>query len=550
MANKRVLSVQIANRLTRIAEVDYKVKNPRVHRVAVLETPEGVFDDGILTVTPEYVKQIKTTLSQNGMRTKGVIFTIISTKIASREIMIPKVKENKIAALVDANASDYFPIDLSEYELAHLVLDTVRETVDTEKYKVMVLAVAKSLLAGYEKLAQECGLNLVALDYSGNSLYQMVKKECGHGVNMVVRLGERASVVTIVDEAAMVMQRTVSHGINETVTTYLREAKTPMSYDEVLKEMAARNFFEVTEEEIGTPAEAEAEKYNKALSDAIEGIGRVFDYYNSRNPQRAIEKVYLTGLGGSVQGIREILSDRMEMQVELLDVIGDYQFDQKITLERLEQFINCLGAALAPLKVIEKQKEKKDKEEKKFLEAYAVKILVACVAASVVLLLAGLIPYMAESSQNKKKRIRIEELADVIPVYQEYILSQNASNYLNEAYEYTVLPTETLVDFIEEMEQKMPKGTHVTAFAANREGVTFSVVAQTKQQAADVMLQLRTFESLKNIKVTEISDSRGEEGEGKVEFSVSADYVNGKVKSEETAVDPVDDIINDPELME
>lgn len=187
MANKKVLSIQIESKLTRIAEVDYKVKNPKIYHTALMETPEGVMNDGLLKVTPEFVKELKAKISQNGMKSKQVIFTITSTKIASREIMIPKTKENRIAPLVAANASDYFPVDLSEYELAHVVLDTVRENVDTEKYKVMVLAAAKSILSGYEKLAKECGLTIAAIDYSGNSLYQSVKSDCGKGVSMVVR---------------------------------------------------------------------------------------------------------------------------------------------------------------------------------------------------------------------------------------------------------------------------------------------------------------------------------------------------------------------------
>ena len=99
MANKKVLSIEIGSRLTRIAEVDYKVKNPKIYRTVVMATPEGIMNDGVLKVTPEFVKELKSKISQNGMKSKQVVFTLTSTKIASREIMIPKVKENRIAAL-------------------------------------------------------------------------------------------------------------------------------------------------------------------------------------------------------------------------------------------------------------------------------------------------------------------------------------------------------------------------------------------------------------------------------------------------------------------
>ena len=50
----------------------------------------------------------------------------------------------------------------------------------------------------------------------------------------------------------------------------------------------------------------------------------------------------------------------------------------------------------------------------------------------------------------------------------------------------------------------------------------------TKQQAADALLQLRTFESLTNISIREIIDTNGEGVAGTVTFAVTADYVNAK----------------------
>ena len=92
MANKKVLSVEIGSKFTRIAEVDYKIKNPRIYNTVLLGTPAGVMNDGTLVFTPEYVRSFKAKLAQSGMKSRQVIFTITSTKIASREILIPKVR--------------------------------------------------------------------------------------------------------------------------------------------------------------------------------------------------------------------------------------------------------------------------------------------------------------------------------------------------------------------------------------------------------------------------------------------------------------------------
>ena len=38
--NNRVLSIEIGNSFTKICEIDYKVKKPKVYKVLTVETPE------------------------------------------------------------------------------------------------------------------------------------------------------------------------------------------------------------------------------------------------------------------------------------------------------------------------------------------------------------------------------------------------------------------------------------------------------------------------------------------------------------------------------
>ena len=39
--NNRVLSIEIGNSFTKICEMDYKVKKPKVYKVLTVETPEA-----------------------------------------------------------------------------------------------------------------------------------------------------------------------------------------------------------------------------------------------------------------------------------------------------------------------------------------------------------------------------------------------------------------------------------------------------------------------------------------------------------------------------
>ena len=63
--------------------------------------------------------------------------------MASREVQIPNVKASKIEALVKTNANDYFPVDLTQYEIGHYLAGGLTEE---GKLRVMALAVPKACL--------------------------------------------------------------------------------------------------------------------------------------------------------------------------------------------------------------------------------------------------------------------------------------------------------------------------------------------------------------------------------------------------------------------
>lgn len=166
--------------------------------------------DGMLQPTQEYADHLVNALGTNGIRTKKVLFTISSTRVASREVQIPNVKANKIEALVKTNASDYFPVDLTQYEIGHYLAGGLAEN---GKLRVMALAVPKALLNSYYQLAQMCGWEIECFDYSSNSLYQILRDEKSEKVTMVIKIDENSTIVTVLSAGKVLLQRTVAYGV-------------------------------------------------------------------------------------------------------------------------------------------------------------------------------------------------------------------------------------------------------------------------------------------------------------------------------------------------
>ena len=118
--SNKVLSIDITNESITIIEISAsQKKQTNIHKVLMFETPEDAYEDGIIRDQDKIAGEIRAQLAQAGITNKNAIFVKNSTKIVNREVEIPAVKENKIAGIINANATEYFPVNIEDYVVAY-----------------------------------------------------------------------------------------------------------------------------------------------------------------------------------------------------------------------------------------------------------------------------------------------------------------------------------------------------------------------------------------------------------------------------------------------
>lgn len=551
--NNRVLSIEIGNSFTKICEIDYKVKKPKVYKVLTVETPEGVVVDGMLQPTQEYADHLVNALGTNGIRTKRVIFTISSTRVASREVQIPNVKANKIEALVKTNANDYFPVDLTQYEIGHYLAGGLTEE---GKLRVMALAVPKALLDSYYQLAQMCGWEVECFDYSSNSLYQILRDEKSEKVTMMIKIDENSTIVTVLSAGKVLLQRTVAYGVQDAIETMIASGayavNDPMSAVERFQKKTCLNRVlhqgdKLWEENAGRWEDEDAgnvevtaarQKITSSLEPLIVGVSRVIDFYDSRNSDTPIERTYVTGLGGSFSGMSKLFTNCLERKVHTLSDMDDkIGMSKAIRSTRPAAYISCLGAVLAPVGLIDKSTQKAKGLTVVSGTNYtfvSVAVLVLGVILSIAMAVTSLTRYFGTVAENVALQARVEELQPAQTVYNEYLSTAAQYDKYKYLYEYTENPNENLVEFINELEQILPSSFWTNSFSSDMEGISMSVTVEGKAAAARTILNIRNMESIEDVQISNITDTQNELGESAVTFSITGTYADIHADTEET----------------
>ena len=541
---KKVLSIQVGYSLTKVCEMDYQSKKPKMYHCFNVPTPDGVLNDGQITVRDDLIIRIVQGIYENRIKTRDVVFNVSSSRIASREVLIPPVnKAGVIGDIVKNNAKDYFPIDLDQYELAHMLMGKVADESGGEKLKVNVLAIPKEMLRGYEELAAKCDLNLVALDYTGNSIYQVVKNVCKKDETaLVINIDEHQTVATVLDGETILLQRSLSYGVDEAINLLIEsrvygERSYAQAAQELRRTMLVRRALDDSTEIIEDYDFVEPEspkmtvlkdKITHSMTTLISGIDRVISFYNSHNSQNPIKTIWITGVGAGIKGLKRLLTNELGMQVQVLDTNAGFATNQ-YSQESFGEYLACFGAAMAPVGfgvVSKKQggKAAKERNQEQNWAVYSILTFSLCVVVAIVLIVYSAISYTTALNKYNSCVRQMNQLQVVKSVYDKHQEVLGLSTQVDNLYATTQNTNEQLNAFIAEMEEKMPSDVIVVSMAGSTTEVTMQMEVSSKEAMAKVIQQFRYFESISSVTNTGYQADVDEEGNETIKFNLIVQY--------------------------
>lgn len=540
----KILSIEIGVDVTHVLEMDYRVKNPKVYRSFSFQTPVGVIGEAGVRKSEEFRTALHKLLDANKIKTRKTLFVVNSGKIASREVLIPMIKENRIKDFLNTNSADFFPVDLSRYQLVYRNEGVVQQD-KVKKRKLYVFAVPGDLVQTYEELADFCSLELTALDYVGNSIFQMMHKAVGNNICCSVKLDDNATMITIINQGMVVLQRTVFYGFEEVEKVVVDSGLFPKEQYpaamDILQQTDCLDANQAAPEDAMNAMRAEAVE---ALRPMIGNIRRVLDYYQSRNNGAEVKECFLIGNGAYIKGLDRLMSQELNLPVHLQekDVLNGF----RTSGGRLDAMYEaCYGAAIQPLDfVFGSAQTAKIIEEKKKRELLAAKLIgLLCVACAVILLALSGVQRIALSHELNTLSKQKDELEYIQDIYNAYVDTKSQYDDVTKMNGKTETVSDTLADAIEEMEEKFPSGVKVTSLTSNGEGISMDIEVSTKEEAAKILQNLATFDAFRSVTTNGITESTDENGKITVTFSVMCTYVNGTADdSIDTETTPEEDV--------
>ena len=528
-SNNKVLTIDITNESITITEVTAsEKKTSTVHNAIIFETPEDAYEDGFIRDKERIAEAIKSQLAANGITNKNAIFVLTSTKIVNREVLVPFVKENKIKGIINANSSEYFPVNIEDYTVSHSVLETVTDEENNKQLRVLAVAAPTSMVRSYYEVAALAGLKVVTLDYIGNAMLQLIKTQTSENMTtMVIQLGSESTVLNIVKGDILLLQRTVPYGTNVVVNEVMDA-----------KGVDATTAMTLLQNERLITVDFDDNAITGSFRYLINNIGRVMDFFASKNPDKPIDDVFLTGDGALIKGIDGLFKVQLNVSTRVMDSLFNIKFDPKIDLKIYNPvyLMVPIGAAFAPMGFTISEGGASGKKEGQMDTTPLVVafLILAVLVAGGLTAVSFVLKNQAQTELDDVNK-KIASIQDIETIVKDY---ENAESVYVDAmsmYSYTKNLNENVVTFITALEEKMPKGTDITAFESDSTGVSISGTAAEYDDIAGLAISLKEIDCIDNSFIGSITENVDEDtGKITYDFTVTCIYVDASAADADT----------------
>lgn len=517
----RYLTINFNNEFIKVSEVSKTNKGLVVHKAFSIPTPARAYRDGVIRDRNAIAKELTIVLQRHGITTTNVIYTISSTKIATKEVIIPYVAPKKVDSIVRMNATEYFPVNIEEYIIQSTVLETIMNKDNPKKkeqLKLLVAAVPSKMIEEYYDFSSTMGFKVVAIDYLGNSTLQILKVQSDVENSVMVQIENDSTIISVFTNDVLQLQRTVPYGKTMLVNAVMEKRKI-FNYDVALDILTKEQLIHT---------EFDGDDITEALRYLVSNVSRIMDYQSSRNSNKPVDKVYLVGNATYILGLEELFRNNLNAPVESISFLKGVEADKRTYVEEttLTTYIANIGAVINPLNFSPAAAAAEGKKSSG-VELGQMKLIlgVAVVGAALLIIIPFIQMNMAKAEMEEAKT-RLDGIKSIEEVVAQY---NAAMTRYNDVHNYTLMSVnnnDVLMKFFSDLEEVMPQGVQLVTLSIDDGIVTMTGEATSKYAVAKFIMQLKSIDNTYDIFDENIQEVIDDNLNITANFTMSLAFVN------------------------
>lgn len=332
LLNNKSISIDFGNKFLKFAIGEYKNNQLTIDQLFSKEIDEGLLNNGRISDENGIRDLIHNAIKEKKIKAKNISFTLESSNIIKREVIIPIVDKNDESSLIEFEMEQYLPDPISEYIIQSKELDIIHIN-NEDKKRLLVAAMPQNMADSYYQLAIDLKLKPTSFDIHSNVISKLMKfnnlnspgETFENHSNLAIDIGHNFIDIFILENEKYKFGRRIFSGIQELIK--LRSIN-----EDNIKDNDFRNIL--------------VEKNITVLQEIdywIDEIRKIIKYFEDLYEENKIERVYLYGYGALIKGIDESFNTRLGLNTKILEVNTGINLNDEIILDDLPTYMNAIG---------------------------------------------------------------------------------------------------------------------------------------------------------------------------------------------------------------
>ena len=313
------VALDIGSTFIKLVQLKGSEKSYQLVKFGMIPLPPEVIVEGAVMDAGRVVEAIKELLAQQKVSTKSVVISVSGSSVIIKRVSVADMTDEELAESIKWEAEQYIPFSIDDVNIDFQKLGPAATEGQAD---VLLVAVKKDKINDYINLVKEAGLEPVVMDVDAFALANMyeLNYEMEPGATALLNIGASVMNINILRDGISIFTRDITVGGNR--------------YTEALQRDFGLSYEDAEKVKRGEDVEgADKEQLAAAIATVTEDIAaetqRSFEFFRSTTGNEQVARVLVSGGCARIGQFSAILSERLEIPVEVTNPFKNLKIDPK-----------------------------------------------------------------------------------------------------------------------------------------------------------------------------------------------------------------------------
>lgn len=341
---KSVAGLDIGSSSIKIVELDGKMNSLSLQALGFENLPGDTVIDGQIMELNTVSESISNICKDHQIKCNQFVTGVSGHSVIIKNIVLPPMSREELEESIDWHAEEHIPFDLSDVTLDYHVTAE-----GAEATQVLIAACKRERIDNLKQSIQLSGHQPVVIDvdtFALQNCYEVNYQPDDSQVVTLLNIGASTMNINIVQGTRSLFTRDITIGGSQFTDVLQKNLGISFQHAEALKRGVMTDV-EDAEEKAIEPL------MNNVMEMVAMEIQKTFDFYRATADDGGlpVQKILISGGGSKLAGLREGLSERLELPVEILDPfrqikVDTRKFDPDYLSEIMPEMAVAVGLAL------------------------------------------------------------------------------------------------------------------------------------------------------------------------------------------------------------